>query len=213
MQGDGQGMFSIRDANTGEVLWQYDIRAGAIGAPVTYLVDGEQYISLAVGWGGSMGQVAKAFDRLHPGTLYTWKINGDAKPPTKLPATSSPITQLTTNATDLSIGRGFDTFLNMCALCHELGGGGGAVPDLTRSPDAVFDLYNNILMDGALASQGMPSFAHVLNEQDVADLRAYVLFHAAELRSGTDLVTLFGKLGALQYQADAVKEAQRKESK
>ena len=64
-----------------------------------------------------------------------------------------------------------------------------------------------------LLSQGMPSFAHVLSEEDVADLRAYVLFHASELRSGTDLVTLFGKLGALQYKADAVKEAKSKESK
>lgn len=213
MQGDAQGMFSIRDAKTGDVLWQYDIRSGAIGAPITYLVDDEQYISLAVGWGGSQGQVTKAVDQLHPGTLYTWKIGGKAAPPAKIDTRSAPITTLTTDATDLSIGRGFDTFLNMCTLCHELGAGGGAIPDLARSPDAVFGLYKDILIDGALVSQGMPSFAHVLSEEDVADLRAYVLFHASELRSGTDLVTLFGKLGALQYKADAVKEAQSKESK
>lgn len=208
MQGDSEGMFSVRDASTGKALWQFDVRSGAIGAPVTYMVDGEQYISLAVGWGGSQGQLAKSVERVHPGTLYTWKIGGSATPPAKLPSNVGPITSLASDADELSIGRGFDGFINMCSGCHELGAGGGAVPDLTRSPDATFGLYKNILMDGALASQGMPNFGHVLNEQDVADLRAYVLYHASELRAGTDFMALMGKLGALQYKADQAKQVE-----
>jgi len=209
MQGDSEGMFTVRAARTGEALWQFDVRSGAIGSPITYMVDGEQYISLAVGWGGSQGQIAKSVERNHPGTLYTWKIGGSATPPAKLPPNVRPVTSLVSNADELTIGRGFDTFVNMCSLCHEVGAGGGAIPDLARSSDAVFDLYNEIIVGGAFASQGMPSFGHILNEQDVADIKAYVLFHASEVRAGTDFPALMAKLGALQYKADQSAEIQR----
>ncbi|MEM7361209.1 MAG: PQQ-dependent dehydrogenase, methanol/ethanol family [Pseudomonadota bacterium] len=201
MQGDAEGKFSIRNASTGEVLWDYNVRSGAIASPVSYLVDGEQYISLAVGWGGGQGQIGKAVDQLHPGTLYTWKLGGTATAPATKATLDKPITSLETDASELDIGRGYDLFLNVCSGCHSLGTGGGAIPDLTRSADPIFELYQQILREGLLAKQGMPNLGEMLSQQEVENIRDYVLYHAAELRAGTPVGDLIVKLAGLQMQA------------
>ncbi|RBP52723.1 PQQ-dependent dehydrogenase, methanol/ethanol family [Arenicella xantha] len=202
MQGDAEGIFSIRDASTGEAVWQYDVRSGVLAPPITYAVDGEQYISLLVGWGGSQGLLAKAVDKLYPGTLYTWKLGGSAVAPAKQASDMAALTELTTDADLIAVGRGFNHFINVCSGCHELGAGGGAVPDIARSSDAVFSIYEDIVLKGALASQGMPNLGAVLNQQELADIKAYVLYHAARLRAGVDPMALMAELGGLQYQAD-----------
>ncbi len=40
------------DARTGKVLWQFEMRSGTIGVPMTYRVDGKQYVAIQSGWGG-----------------------------------------------------------------------------------------------------------------------------------------------------------------
>ena len=50
--GDAAGWFRAFDQMTGEVLWETDLGAQVTGYPVTYAVDGEQYI--AVSTGGSL---------------------------------------------------------------------------------------------------------------------------------------------------------------
>jgi quinoprotein glucose dehydrogenase len=48
--------FRARDADTGEVLWQFDLPAASEGVPAVYAVDGRQYIALPVGGGGLFSQ-------------------------------------------------------------------------------------------------------------------------------------------------------------
>jgi glucose dehydrogenase len=38
-----------RDKTTGEELGSVDLPTGAVGTPMTYLVDGKQYIALTIG--------------------------------------------------------------------------------------------------------------------------------------------------------------------
>lgn len=45
------------DKNTGEVLWKYKLPAGGIATPITYAIDGKQYVVIAAG-GGKYGQRA-----------------------------------------------------------------------------------------------------------------------------------------------------------
>lgn len=44
--------FYAFDAKTGKVLWQHHMQSGVIGQPVSYRVDGKQYIAVQSGWGG-----------------------------------------------------------------------------------------------------------------------------------------------------------------
>ncbi len=202
-QGDGQGMMHARDASTGESLWSFDIRAGAIAAPISYIVDGEQYITLPVGWGGTKGLSHKVFNRIHPGTFYTFKLGGTATPPEKLPAVTETLTTMTTKAPPENIGYGFDLYARYCIGCHmNTGVMGGAIPDLAKSSDGTLSSYKQIVLEGALASQGMPNFGDMLSEEDVEDIKSHVLYTAEAFRSGMAPLEYATNLAKMQYLAD-----------
>jgi len=201
-QMDATGTFSARDAQSGESLWSYDTRAGGIAPPITYLIDGEQYITVPVGWGGGQGQTKRHFKTLHPGTIYTFKLGGTATPPEKLDKELLPLTSLSTDAPPHNIGNGWDLFVQLCIACHNLGKGGGALPDLARSSDAVFENYNAIIREGMLASQGMPNLGEHLTEEDVEDIKSYIIHTAGHLRQGTDPLIMMKELAEWQYLSD-----------
>jgi alcohol dehydrogenase (cytochrome c) len=50
--GEANGMFNAWDARSGELLWQYQTGNGIHSNPVTYSVNGKQYIAVPTGWGG-----------------------------------------------------------------------------------------------------------------------------------------------------------------
>jgi glucose dehydrogenase len=47
--GEGNGNFDAFDSRTGELLWQFNCGAGVNAPPVTYMVEGKQYIAVAAG--------------------------------------------------------------------------------------------------------------------------------------------------------------------
>ncbi|HEX4152243.1 MAG TPA: PQQ-binding-like beta-propeller repeat protein [Steroidobacteraceae bacterium] len=47
--GEGNGWFDAFNAKTGELVWRYNLSAGVNAPPVTYRVNGEQYIAVAAG--------------------------------------------------------------------------------------------------------------------------------------------------------------------
>ena len=53
-EGLADGRFVIYRADNGEQLWEMPIQTGAEAGPITYTVDGEQYIAVAAGWSGSI---------------------------------------------------------------------------------------------------------------------------------------------------------------
>jgi alcohol dehydrogenase (cytochrome c) len=42
------------DAASGRVAWSYPLSSGVAGVPVTYRVDGKQYVAVFAGWGGGV---------------------------------------------------------------------------------------------------------------------------------------------------------------
>jgi mono/diheme cytochrome c family protein len=47
--GEGNGWFDAFNATTGELLWRYNLGAGVNAPPVSYQVNGEQYVAVAAG--------------------------------------------------------------------------------------------------------------------------------------------------------------------
>ncbi len=208
LQGNAQGEFVIRDAYTGESLWQFDVRSGVLAPPVTYMVDGEQYITLSVEWGGGRGQSVKFVDKLYPGTIYTFKLGGKAPAPERLPAVEAPLTKNTTEYTPLQIGQGFNLYIKNCVACHEgMGRGGGAVPDLTRANDGIYAIFSNIVRDGLFASRGMPKHSH-LSEEDVDLIKNFLFYTAQTLRSGASYSQYMENIAGMQKLADEESRSQ-----
>ena len=206
MQGDAKGMFTIRDVENGKELWNFDIRSGAIAPPVTYLVDGEQYISILVGWGGLIGNTEKHVDRIHPGTIYTFKIGGNATPPEKLPSIDKPLTALRTQAPPEQIGNGWNVWTRYCIFCHPiLGAGDAGNPDIARSSDGVFENFEQIVLEGLLMPRGMPGFKESMTKEELEDVKSYILYSAQVLNEGMSPTDYMTNIAQMQYQADQKK--------
>lgn len=71
--GTPEGKFIAFDDETGEILWSFQTGSGIVGQPVTWEMDGEQYVSVISGWGGAVplwgGEVAKKVNYLNQGGL------------------------------------------------------------------------------------------------------------------------------------------------
>src|SRR5204863_6811383 len=52
-QGTGMGDFTAVNAKTGEQLWSSPVQTGVIAAPITYEINGTQYVAIMAGSGGS----------------------------------------------------------------------------------------------------------------------------------------------------------------
>lgn len=201
MQGDAEGKFSIRDVENGRVLKQFDVRSGVISSPITYLVDGEQYITLIAEWGGGQGQTYRLTEAIYPGTVFTFKLGGTASFPEKLPSDGRTLTSLKTDASPSEIGWGYYRYFTNCLGCHSLPGSrGGAIPNLAYSPDEIFDSYQSILRDGLLSEIGMP-IHDWLSEKDVENIKSYVIFTAQLINEGKSSGEILGTLARYQKKA------------
>jgi alcohol dehydrogenase (cytochrome c) len=47
--GGREGYFQVLDARDGKLLWKTNLGAQIVSAPVTYMVDGKQYVSVISG--------------------------------------------------------------------------------------------------------------------------------------------------------------------
>ena len=77
--GNPEGYLQAFNARTGEKVWEFQTGSGVIGSPVTWEMDGEQYVSVLSGWGGAVplwgGEVAKRIKHLNQGgMLWTFKL-------------------------------------------------------------------------------------------------------------------------------------------
>lgn len=77
--GTPEGYFKAFDDQTGKELWKFQTGSGIVGQPVTWEMDGEQYIAVSSGWGGAVplwgGEVAKRINYLNQGgLLWVFKL-------------------------------------------------------------------------------------------------------------------------------------------
>jgi quinohemoprotein ethanol dehydrogenase len=177
---EGDGALNAYDARNGEKLWSFDTQETPVAPAVSYMVDGEQYIAIGVGRGGTVGMFTASDKPLPPsGRFMAWKIGGKAK----LPAPSVPVSygdppEPSEQQREVAAS-GEELFRGMCVRCHGLKGASNRrVPDLRRLPRAYYDMFESVVLDGAADAAGMPGFRHVLSREQVATIKAYVLVEA-----------------------------------
>jgi alcohol dehydrogenase (cytochrome c) len=77
--GNPEGDFMAINDETGEVVWKFQTGTGIVGQPVTYDIDGEQYIAIVAGWGGAVplwgGEVAERVKNINQGgSVWVFKL-------------------------------------------------------------------------------------------------------------------------------------------
>jgi mono/diheme cytochrome c family protein len=178
-QGTPDGLLHAYAADTGRELWSFDSQRGIMAGPVSFRANGEQYIAVLAGYGGSMGMATQTDWMRRPppnGMLLAFKIGGTAQlnplpPITPRPFVRSPGETFTAE----QVAEGQAQYLQFCTICH----GGPTNPDLFRSPVAASgEAWHSIVMDGALAQRGMISFAPWIDAAQSEAIRAYVLDEA-----------------------------------
>ena len=183
-QGTADGRFVAYSADKGEKLWEIAVGTGVIAPAVTYEVDGTQYVSVMAGWGGAFALTGgNATGATAAGRLLTFSLNGKGMIEETAIKSSIPSIIETSFAQDRAAA-GSVEFARWCAVCHGIAAqGGGAIADLRYSAPGAFQKYEQIVLEGAYSSRGMPSFKQWLKADDVDKIRAYVLKRRAELIS------------------------------
>lgn len=174
-QGTADGRFIAYDAASGEVLWQTPVGSGVVAAPATYEVDGVQYVSVAVGWGGVYGLLQRATDRVGPGRVYTFRVGGNAEMPEPVMATRTTLVSGVPYSAD-DIGAGAGVYVANCLFCHGVPGinNGGRIPNLGFSSKETLLDAKTWVLEGAGVHNGMPRFDGQLSEADVKKVLAFV---------------------------------------
>jgi PQQ-dependent dehydrogenase (methanol/ethanol family) len=183
-QGNADEELVAYHAVTGERLWSMPTQTGVLAPPVTYSIDGEQYVAVAAGWGAVTGNflgpvVNPEGTRRNISRILAFRLGGDAELPPK-PALPEPGETPEDFGLDAQVAAGASLFTRYCALCHGVAAvSGGALPDVRRS--AVIgsaDAFRSVVLEGALEGRGMAGFAEVLSADDAESIRAYIVRRA-----------------------------------
>jgi quinohemoprotein ethanol dehydrogenase len=182
-QGRYDGMFAAYDATTGDEVWSYDLGLGISAPPITYKLDGRQYVALLVGYGGgyTMGFTPGLPDEgwaygVHTRRLVAFALDGDTPLPAQpAPYVPQPLVYADFPLDDALVNQGARLFGRNCGICH----GGGAVanamaPDLRASAVALdFTAFADVVREGSRVNRAMPAFAE-LDDEELDALRHYI---------------------------------------
>jgi quinohemoprotein ethanol dehydrogenase len=177
--------FAAYRADTGEKVWEMPVQQVPIAAPITYMVDGVQYIAVNAGWGGGLAHVERSnYSKLFIGKprLLVFKLGGTAKLP-PMPKESVEVPELApppklTASADV-VAKGEQLYGQNCALCHGVAARGG-VKDLRHMSPQTHADFLAIVLGGKRAANGMASFSDVLSKEQAEALHQYLIARANE---------------------------------
>ena len=182
-QGSADGRFIAYNATTGEKLWEIPTGTGVVAAASTYLIDGKQYVSIAVGWGGVYGISNRATELQSPGAVYTFALDGKAPPPAFVKyQTEGLLKGVKYDPKDVPEGTAI--YLAACATCHGWPGvdRGGNIRNLGYVPAEEIANLKDIVFKGPFRDQGMPDFTGKLKDEDVLKIQAFIQGTADAIR-------------------------------
>jgi len=179
-QGTSAGQLEAYTADKGDLLWQFPTQTGVIAAPMTYQHNGQQYIALMAGWGGAAalfgGDAAVATGTRNISRMLVFKLDGKAQlssPPQQqaIDRVPQPVVAAASDIEQGALNYGI-----YCTVCHGVGAvGGGTIPDLRYSSDAVRDAWEAIVLQGAFRGKGMASFADSLSSEQAQQIKLYIM--------------------------------------
>ncbi|WP_457967251.1 PQQ-dependent dehydrogenase, methanol/ethanol family [Pseudomonas sp. R4-84] len=184
-EGSADGRVIAYAADSGKKLWEQPAASGVMAAPITYSVDGEQYVTFMAGWGGAFSTFAGALS-LRAGVrpfsqVLTYKLGGTAKLNEPAPLADAPKPPPLTG--DLAaVEAGGKLYDGYCSQCHGIHAvSGGVLPDLRKLTAEKHQMFLGILYGGRVPD-GMPSFADAFTPEQVEQIHQYLIKRAHDLQ-------------------------------
>ena len=182
-QGTADGRFVAYNATTGEKLWETPTGTGVVAAASTYMIDGKQYVSIAVGWGGVFGiahprhRTAEPRHGLHLRDRRQGAAAGLREVPDRRPVEGREVRSQ-------GCRRRHRDLCRRLRACHGVPGvdKGGNVRNLGYVATETITNLKDIVFKGPFRDQGMPDFTGKLKEEDIPKLQAFIQGTADAIR-------------------------------
>jgi PQQ-dependent dehydrogenase (methanol/ethanol family) len=183
-QGTADGKFVAYSADAGKQLWDFPAQTGIVAPPMTYEIDGEQYVSLNVGWGGAFalvfGEYVQPESVPNVSRVLTFKLGAKGELPAVDWQPTVSFDPPKQGASAATIHEGFAEYQDVCMGCHGLNAVSGLlIPDL-RGSALLHDpkAWDAVVREGALRDKGMASFGEQVTPTQSQAIRAYVIQQA-----------------------------------
>ena len=180
-QGNGAGEeLRAYDAKTGKQLWSYKTQTATYAPPITYELDGQQYIAQSVGGVAQGGYFAPGYAR-----MMVFAIGGKATLPANAAYTPPPLNPPASTASADVIKLGQDKYSQYCSVCHGQDGvqTRGTFPNLMVTPLLHSqEGFDQVVLQGARAEKGMANFSKDLKPEDSGAVLAYLVSRANLLK-------------------------------
>ena len=167
--GTGSPAFRAYDKTNGKIVWEMDMPSLVSGAPMTFELNGRQYIAVAISARGKPAEIVAL-------TLDGASENGTA-PAGGVPVAQAPpstrAAALAISATPEELALGKTKFDQLCVVCHGVDGKGGTAvgaPPVTNRTD-----YANIARVIAQGQGEMPALASALSPADIEAISKHVV--------------------------------------
>lgn len=179
-QGNADGELVAYTADKGEPLWRFDAQTGIVAPPVTFRRNGEQYIAVVAGWGGTYALTSGDDDNSGPrpnhSRLLVFKLGGESElPAAPERAVKLAFTPPKETGTAEQIEQGNTVFHQYCFACHGASAvAGGTPPDLRAISDETRTLWDAIVLGGMHWQNGMVGFGGELSRTDSQNILHFV---------------------------------------
>ena len=178
------------NATNGQQLWTFDAQSAVYAAPITFELDGEQYIAASVGGTAQGNYFAPSYGR-----MLVFKIGGTAALPPNVTYTPPELNPPPATAAPEVIARGGEVYAANCAVCH----GNNGVQQRSSFPNLTLSAllysqegFDQVVLQGARIQRGMASFADKLTAEDSVAVREYVIARANEVKANPPAPGGFG---------------------
>ena len=180
-QGNGAGEeLRAYDAKNGQQLWSYKAQTAVYAPPITYQLDGEQYIAQSVGGVAQGGYFAPGYAR-----MLVFKLGGTAMLPPNQPYTPPALNPPPSTASADVIKHGEEEYSQYCSVCHGQDGvqQRGTFPNLMVSGLLHSQQgFDQVVLQGQRIEKGMGNFSKELQPADSAAVREYLIARANLLK-------------------------------
>lgn len=183
-QGLVEGGFLAFDARDGTERFRFPTQNGIIGSPISYAVEGEQYVAVVAARGAGFSVVqGREFPRDEDpasARMLVFRLGGDAELPPAVARVIPPPPPMP-KVTKEDLAQGSRLYSELCARCHGSGGvSDGSIADLRHLSPDTRSRFDDIVLRGAYEPLGMPRFEMDLDEAQAALVHAYLIEQAHE---------------------------------